>query len=160
DPAPLSMAETVVTLKPPSQWRTVDTWYSAWTPQWIRPLFRHITPDHISQEELVDQMNQALQLPGVSNAWTMPIKNRIDTLPARVATPGAVKVSGAAIDATERLGPEIEAPLAPAAGPRSVFAERTGGGYFPDVDWDRRKLARYGLAIEDAQAVVMSAIGG
>jgi Cu(I)/Ag(I) efflux system membrane protein CusA/SilA len=160
DPAPLSMAETVITLKPPSQWRKADTWYSAWAPEWIRPAFRHITPDHIPQEELVDQMNQALQLPGVSNAWTMPIKNRIDMLTTGVRTPVGVKVFGADIAAIERIGREIEAALAPVSGTRSVFAERTGGGYFLDVAWDRRKLARYGLAIEDAQAVVMSAIGG
>src|SRR5579871_5729551 len=71
DPAPLSMAETIITLKPESQWRKVDTWYSAWAPSWIVPYFRHITPDHISQEDLVDQMNEAVRLPGVSNAWTM-----------------------------------------------------------------------------------------
>jgi Cu(I)/Ag(I) efflux system membrane protein CusA/SilA len=160
DPAPLSMAETVITLKPPSQWRKADTWYSAWAPEWIRPLFRHITPDHISQEELIDQMNQALQLPGVSNAWTMPIKNRIDMLTTGVRTPVGVKVFGGDIATIERVGREIEAALAPVPGTRSVFAERTGGGYFLDVAWDRQKLARYGLAIEDAQAVVMSAIGG
>ena len=70
--------KTVITLKPVSEWRKVDTWYSAWAPDWIKPLFRHFTPDHISQDDLVDQMNQAVSLPGVSNAWTMPIKNRVD----------------------------------------------------------------------------------
>ncbi|MEO8128078.1 MAG: CusA/CzcA family heavy metal efflux RND transporter, partial [Bryobacteraceae bacterium] len=72
DPAPLSMFETVVTLKPVSEWRKVDTWYSAWAPPWAIAVFSRMTPDHISHEDLVDQMNQALQIPGVSNAWTMP----------------------------------------------------------------------------------------
>ena len=95
DPAPLSMVETIITLKPVSEWRKADTWYSPWAPEWIKPLFRHITPDHISQDELVDQMNQALRMPGVSNAWTMPIKNRIDMLTTGIRTPVGVKVFGA-----------------------------------------------------------------
>jgi copper/silver efflux system protein len=160
DPAPLSMGETVVTLKPVGEWRKADTWYSAWAPDWIKPFFRHITPDHISQEELVDQMNQALLLPGVSNAWTMPIKNRIDMLTTGIRTPVGVKVFGSDIDTIEHIGRQIEAKLAKVPGTRSVFAERTGGGYFLDVVWDREKLARYGLTIEDVQSVVMSAIGG
>jgi Cu(I)/Ag(I) efflux system membrane protein CusA/SilA len=160
DPAPLSMAETVITLKPVSEWRKADTWYSAWAPDWIRPAFRHITPDHISQDELVDQMNRAVSLPGVSNAWTMPIKNRVDMLTTGIRTPVGVKVFGADINTIERIGRQIETLLATVPGTRSVFAERTGGGYFLDVAWNREKLARYGLSIEDAQSVVMNAIGG
>jgi Cu(I)/Ag(I) efflux system membrane protein CusA/SilA len=160
DPAPLSMAETVVTLRPVGKWRPADTWYSAWAPGWIKPYFRHITPDHISQDDLIDQMNEALRMPGVSNAWTMPIKNRIDMLTTGVRTPVGVKVFGADIGTIERLGRQIETLLRPVPGTRSVFAERTAGGYFLDVVWDRGKLARYGLSIEDAQAVVSSAIGG
>jgi len=80
DPAPLSMMETVIVLKPQTEWRKVDTWYSSWAPQWATGIFRHVTPDHISTEQLVDEMNEALKLPGVSNAWTMPIKGRIDML--------------------------------------------------------------------------------
>jgi copper/silver efflux system protein len=160
DPAPLSMAETVVTLKPASEWRKTDTWYSRWAPDWIRPLFRHITPDHISQDELVDQMNQALAFPGVSNAWTMPIKNRIDMLTTGIRTPVGVKVFGADLNTIQAIGRQVEALLAGVRGTRSVFAERASGGYFLDVAWDRDKLARYGFTIEDAQQVVMSAIGG
>jgi Cu(I)/Ag(I) efflux system membrane protein CusA/SilA len=160
DPAPLSMAETVITLKPPSEWRKTDTWYSAWAPDWIKPLFRHITPDHISQDELVDQMNQAVSLPGVSNAWTMPIKNRVDMLTTGIRTPVGVKVFGSDINTIEQIGRHVEMLLAKVPGTRSVFAERTGGGYFLDVEWNREKLARYGLTIDDAQAVVMGAIGG
>jgi Cu(I)/Ag(I) efflux system membrane protein CusA/SilA len=160
DPAPLSMAETVITLKPESEWRKVDAWYSAWAPDWIRPVFRHITPDHISQDELVDQMNRAVSLPGVSNAWTMPIKNRVDMLTTGIRTPVGVKVFGSDINTIEQIGRHVEMLLANVPGTRSVFAERTGGGYFLDVAWNRQKLARYGLTIEDAQAVIMSAIGG
>ena len=160
DPAPLSMAETVITLRPVVEWRKTDTWYSEWAPQWLIPWFRHITPDHISQDELVDQMNQALRMPGVSNAWTMPIKNRIDMLTTGVRTPVGVKVFGGDIHTIERLGQQIEGLLRPVRGTRSVYAERAAGGYFLDVAWDREKLARYGLSMEDAQAVVTSAIGG
>jgi Cu(I)/Ag(I) efflux system membrane protein CusA/SilA len=160
DPAPLSMAETVVTLRPSSEWRKTDTWYSAWAPDWILPWFRHITPDHISQDELVDQMNRALRVPGVSNAWTMPVKNRIDMLTTGVRTPVGVKVFGADIKTIEQIGRQIEDLLRPVRGTRSVYAERAAGGYFLDVAWDRDKLARYGLSVEEAQAVVTSAIGG
>jgi Cu(I)/Ag(I) efflux system membrane protein CusA/SilA len=160
DPAPLSMFETVVTLKPVTEWRKVDTWYSEWAPAWSRGVFRRITPDHISQEDLVDQMNQALQIPGVSNAWTMPIRNRIDMLTTGVRTPVGVKVFGADLKKIEKIGLDIEKLLVSVPGTRSVFAERTGGGFFLDFDWKREQLARYGLNIEDVQNVVMSAIGG
>lgn len=160
DPAPLSMAETVITLKPVGEWRKVDTWYSAWAPDWIKPLFRHIAPDHISQDDLVDQMNQAVSLPGVSNAWTMPVKNRIDMLTTGIRTPVGVKVFGPDINTIEQIGRHIETLLAKLPGTRSVFAERTGGGYFLDVAWNREKLARYGLTVDEAQAVVTGAIGG
>jgi Cu(I)/Ag(I) efflux system membrane protein CusA/SilA len=160
DPAPLSMFETVVTLKPVTEWRKVDTWYSEWAPDWLKGSLRRITPDHISQEDLVDQMNQALQIPGVSNAWTMPIRNRIDMLTTGVRTPVGVKVFGADLKMIEKIGLDIEKLLVSVPGTRSVFAERTGGGFFLDFDWKREQLARYGLNIEDVQMVVMSAIGG
>src|SRR5689334_11134237 len=93
DPAPLSMLETVITLKPRSQWRRVDTWYSGWAPEWIKPALRRITPDHISPENLVNEMNAALANPGVSNAWTMPVKGRIDMLTTGIRTPVGLKIS-------------------------------------------------------------------
>jgi len=91
DPAPLSMMETVITLKPKSQWRRVATWYDRW-PEWTKPLGGRITPDRISTDQLVDEMNRALQFPGVSNAWTMPVKNRIDMLTTGVRTPVGIKI--------------------------------------------------------------------
>ena len=160
DPAPFSMMETVIVLKPHEEWRHVDTWYSDSAPEWLKPLLRRITSDRLSTDQLVQQMNDALKLPGTSNAWTMPIKARIDMLTTGVRTPVGIKIYGANIHEIERIGTEIESVLPPVVGTRSVFAERTSGGYFVDFDWKRDALARYGLSIDDAQMVVMSAIGG
>ena len=160
DPAPLSMIETVITLKPRSQWRKVATWYSSWAPEWLKPLFRHFTPDTISPEQLVEQLNAALKLPGVSNAWTMPIKARIDMLSTGLRTPVGLKIHGDDLEKIEEIGSQFEAVLAPVKGTRSVFAERTAEGYFLDFEWNREALARYGLTIDEAQAAVQNAIGG
>ncbi len=164
DPAPLSMMETVITLKPVEVWRKRETW---WTrrlpgnaPQWLRSGFQHLTPDHISTEQLVDEMNEALRIPGTSNAWTMPIKNRIDMLTTGIRTPVGIKIYGANTDVIERIGTDLERLLPQVRGTRNVFAERTGGGYFLDFDWKRDELARYGLAVDDVQAVLLSAVGG
>lgn len=137
DPAPLSMMETVVVLKPRSQWR-----------------------NRMTTDDLIDEMNDALKLPGVSNAWTMPVKARIDMLTTGIRTPVGIKIFGADINEIQRLGMEMERLLPAVAGTRNVFAERTGGGYFLDFDWNREALARYGLSIDDAQSIVTNAIGG
>ena len=160
DPAPLSMLETVIIMKPRSEWRHVHTWYSSWAPGWARRVFRHITPDTISAEELVAEMDRSLKIPGVSNAWTMPIKGRIDMLTTGIRTPVGLKISGSDLAEIERIGTEIEELLPAVGGTRSAFAERTGGGYFLDIDWKREELARYGLSVEEAQQVVENAIGG
>ena len=160
DPAPFSMMETVIVLKPETQWRKVDTWYSSWAPEWGKSVFRRFTPDHISTEQLIEEMNQALKIPGTSNAWTMPIKARVDMLTTGVRTPVGIKIYGADIKKIEDLGTQIEALLPKVQGTRSVFSERTSGGYFLDFKWNRDELARYGLSIDNAQDVVMSAIGG
>lgn len=160
DPAPFSMMETVVTLRPRDEWRHVATWYSAWAPAWTLPILRRITSDRITTDQLVAEMNEALQMPGVANAWTMPIKARIDMLTTGVRTPVGIKVYGANIREIERIGTAIERVLPAVPGTRSAFAERTSGGYFIDVDWKRDELARYGLSMADAQMVVMTAIGG
>jgi len=159
DPAPFSMMETVILLKPKSQWRKVPTWYDRW-PRWTRAIAGHITPDNISTDRLVSEMDDALRIPGVSNAWTMPIKNRIDMLTTGVRTPVGIKIYGADLAEIERLGTAIEGLLPRVRGTRSVFAERVGGGYFLDFDLKREQLARYGLSVDDAQMVVMNAIGG
>jgi Cu(I)/Ag(I) efflux system membrane protein CusA/SilA len=159
DPAPFSMMETVVLLKPKSQWRKVPTWHDNW-PAWTRPALTRITPDHISTADLVNEMNESLRLPGVSNAWTMPIKNRIDMLTTGVRTPVGIKIYGANLEEIERLGKQVEHVLPSVAGTRSVFSERVAGGYFLDFELKRDQLARYGLSVDDAQMVVMNAIGG
>ena len=159
DPAPFSMMETVISLKPKSQWRKVATWYDNW-PQWTKALCAHITPDHISTDQLVTEMNDSLHIPGVSNAWTMPIKNRIDMLTTGIRTPVGIKIYGADLAEIERVGAQIERVLPQVAGTRSVFAERVGGGYFLDFDLKRDRLARYGLSVDDAEMVVTNAIGG
>ncbi len=160
DPAPFSMMETVIVLKPEAEWRKVDTWYSSWSPKWATGIFRRFTPDHISTDQLVEEMNQALKIPGTSNAWTMPIKARVDMLTTGIRTPVGIKIYGADIKKIEDLGTQIEALLPKVQGTRSVFSERTSGGYFLDFKWNRDQLARYGLSIDDAQDVIMSAIGG
>jgi Cu(I)/Ag(I) efflux system membrane protein CusA/SilA len=160
DPAPLSMLETVITLKPKSQWRKKETWYSSWAPGWMKGALRVITPDTISREELVARMNGALSLPGVSNAWTMPVKGRIDMLTTGIRTPVGLKISGADLVTIEDIGSRVEAALKMVPGARNVFAERTSSGYFLDIDWKREELARYGLGVDEAQQVVQSAIGG
>jgi Cu(I)/Ag(I) efflux system membrane protein CusA/SilA len=160
DPAPLSMLETVITLKPRSQWRRAPTWYSSWAPEWLKPLFRRFTPDTLSPEQLVEQMDAALKVPGVSNAWTMPIKARIDMLSTGMRTPVGLKVHGDDLEKIEEIGAQVERALGPVRGTRSVFAERTAEGYFLDFDWNREALARYGLTIDAAQGAVQNAIGG
>jgi copper/silver efflux system protein len=160
DPAPLSMIETVIILKPRSEWTKTKTWYSSWAPEWTKGFLRRVTPDTISREELVARMNEALNIPGVSNAWTMPVKGRIDMLTTGIRTPVGLKVSGADLVKIEEIGIQVESLLRPVRGTRSVFAERTGGGYFLDIAWNRVELGRYGLSVDEAQQVVLSAIGG
>src|SRR5262252_3794482 len=160
DPAPLSMLETVIILKPRSSWRHVDTWYSSWAPEWAKKVFRHVTPDTISTEELVSQMNAALKLPGVTNSWTMPIRGRIDMLSTGMRTPVGLKITGVDLQQIQEIGAQVETELKKAKGTRAVLAERTADGYFVDLHWDRERLARYGISIDDAQRMVENAIGG
>jgi len=160
DPAPFSMMETVVQLKPPEQWRSKPRWYSAWAPAPLQALLRPIWPDRISWDELVEEMDRALRIPGNTNAWTMPIKARIDMLSTGVRTPVGIKVLGGDLAEIQRLGGRIEQILQPLPGTRSVFAERAAGGYFLDFEPRRQDLARYGLTVDDLQMVIMAAVGG
>ena len=160
DPAPLSMLETVVTLKPASEWRRVETWWTGWAPSWLAPVLRRISPDHLTTEKLVGEMDEALRLVGVSNAWTMPIKGRIEMLSTGMRTPVGLKISGSDLDQIERIGTDVESILPAVRGTRSVFAERAGRGYFLDVEWKRDALAREGLTVDEAQMVLQAAVGG
>ncbi len=160
DPAPFSMMETTITLKPDLEWRESPRWYSSWAPEWMKRSLRSIWRDRISREELVAELDRALRIPGTTNAWTMPIKNRTDMLSTGIRTPVGIKIFGSDVKEIERIGAELEGVLKTVPGTRSVFAERTAGGYFLDFDLKREALARYGLTIDDANAVVMSASGG
>jgi Cu(I)/Ag(I) efflux system membrane protein CusA/SilA len=160
DPAPFSMMETTVVLKPEKEWRHKDRWFTAWAPDFIKPVLSPVWPEHISWEELVDEMNRKLQTPGVTNAWTMPIKARTDMLTTGVRTPVGIKIFGADLNKIEKLGAEIEKAVRGVSGTRSVYAERTAGGYFIDIIPNRERLARYGLSIEQMQTVIGASIGG
>jgi copper/silver efflux system protein len=137
DPAPFSMGETTVMLKPESQWRAGMTW-----------------------EKLVDEMDKKIRLPGVANAWTMPIKNRIDMLSTGIRTPVGVKIFGPDLNKIEEIGKHIEMALQSVPGTRTVYAERVTSGYYLDFDLKREEIARYGLAIDDVQMLIESVIGG
>jgi len=163
DPAPFSMMETVVELKPESEWPKVPRWYSSRAPNWLQGILRRAWPDHKSMDQLIygpGGMNEALQLPGVSNAWTMPIKARIDMLTTGIRTPVGIKIMGADLAEVQKLGEHIEMLLKDVPGTKSIFAERAAGGYFLDFTLKREELARYGLTVDQANAVVMSAVGG
>jgi Cu(I)/Ag(I) efflux system membrane protein CusA/SilA len=159
DPAPFSMFEITILLKPHEQRRRKERWYGGW-PGFLQAPLRRIWPDRITTDELVADMDEVLRFPGVTNAWTMPIKNRIDMLSTGVRTPIGIKIFGGDLNEIERLGIHLEMILNQVPGTRSVYAERTGGGYFLDFDLKREKLARYGLTIKEAEMVVMSAVGG
>jgi Cu(I)/Ag(I) efflux system membrane protein CusA/SilA len=163
DPAPLSMMETIVVLKPREQWRYKKQWYSDHAPEWLKKILRRSWPERISTEDLIygpGGMNEALQLPGQANAWTMPIKARIDMLTTGVRTPVGIKVLGPDLATIEEIGGHIEAVLRDVPGTASVFAERTVGGYFLDFHLRRDDLARFGLSVDDVNMVLTSAVGG
>jgi Cu(I)/Ag(I) efflux system membrane protein CusA/SilA len=159
DPAPFSMMETVVVLRPEHEWRRTRRWSSR-MPAPLQAVLRRIWPDRISYDELVNEMDRALKIPGTTNAWTMPIKNRIDMLTTGVRTPIGIKILGSDIKQIETIGVHLETILKDLPGTRSIYAERVAGGYFLDVDLKRESLARYGLSVTEAQTIVMSAVGG
>ena len=163
DPAPYSMMETVVTLRPQTDWPKRERWYSKWAPNWLEGTLSRFWPDHKTTQELIygpGGLNDALTMPGIANAWTMPIKARIDMLTTGVRTPLGIKVLGSDLSEIEKVGEQIEMALNDIPGTTSVFAERTTGGYFLDFDLKRDQLARYGLTVDDANEVLMSAVGG
>jgi len=160
DPAPFTMMETTIMLKPELQWRERPRWYTSWAPGWMKKVLRPFWWDRITVEDLKGEMNAALQLPGISNAWTMPIKGRLDMLSTGIRTPVGIKISGADLGTIERVALEAESVLQKVPGTRSVYAERVAGGYFLDFKLKRDKLARYGLSVDDANTMVMTAVGG
>ncbi len=164
DPAPLNMLETVIQLKPMDEWRKLPEkrWYSSWTPEFLKKGLRHIWPEErtITWRELIAEFDKAMQMPGWTNAWTMPIKTRIDMLSTGIRTPIGVKIFGNDLDEIERIGLELEKSLSSIPSTRSVYSDRNTGGYFVDIIPDRAKIARYGLTMQDVQDVIESAIGG
>jgi Cu(I)/Ag(I) efflux system membrane protein CusA/SilA len=159
DPAPFSMVETTVTLKPQNEWREIKRWYS-FLPHFLQWPFTLVWPNFMTWDELVSEMDKATKFPGTTNAWTMPIRNRIDMLTTGIRTPVGIKVMGGDIDQIEKVGIELERIMPQIKGTRSVYAERIGGGYFLDFNFNREKLARYGISIGQAQEVLMTAVGG
>lgn len=137
DPAPLSMIETIITLKPEDEWR-----------------------EGVTTKSLIEEMNNAIQFPGLTNAWTMPIKTRIDMLSTGIKTPVGIKIMGEDLEVLNRIGQEIEGVVRDIPGTLSVYAERVVGGNFLDYNIDRKEAARYGLTVGDIQDVIMTAVGG
>ncbi|MEM1044205.1 MAG: efflux RND transporter permease subunit, partial [Bacteroidota bacterium] len=137
DPAPLSMLETTIILRPESEWR-----------------------DGVDRDSLTRAFDAAIRFPGLTNAWTMPIKTRIDMLATGIRTPVGVKIAGEDLETLERLGQQVERAVSALPGTRSAFAERVMGGSFLDVEVDRFAAARYGLTSGDVQDVLQAAVGG
>ena len=137
DPAPLSMIETTIMLKPESEWR-----------------------EGMTMEKLVDELDKAIQFPGLTNAWTMPIKTRIDMLSTGIKTPVGIKLMGEDLQVLSDLGEQVEAVMREVPNTLSVYAERVTGGNFLDYHIKRKEAARYGLTVGDVQDIIMSAIGG
>jgi Cu(I)/Ag(I) efflux system membrane protein CusA/SilA len=137
DPAPLSMIETVIALKPESEWR-----------------------NGMTVEKLIDELNNAIRFPGLTNAWTMPIKTRVDMLSTGIKTPVGIKLMGDDLQTLSDLGERVESVMREVPGTLSVYSERVTGGNFFDYHIKRREAARYGLTVGDVQDVIMTAIGG
>ena len=199
DPAPLSMIETTITLRPqveyewiPTQrffsawpdwlkhpltwvwpevkrgdvlheWRKkrVERFFSGW-PDWLKAPLTWVWPEmrYLTMEELAEDFDRAIQFPGLTNAWTMPIKTRIDMLSTGIKTPVGIKLMGPDLDVLSDLGAQIEALVRDVPGTLSAYAERVTGGNYLDFQLDRTQIARYGLTISDVQEVIMTAIGG
>jgi Cu(I)/Ag(I) efflux system membrane protein CusA/SilA len=160
DPAPYSMMETTVLLKPQAEWRKNVRWYSKIVPRFLKGPFETLWPEYKTWDELITEIDAALKIPGQVNAWTMPIKGRIDMLTTGVRTPVGIKIYGDSLEEIEKIGKQIEMLLTGVKGTRSVFAERTAGGYFVNFNILRKEIAKYGLSINDVQEALMAAIGG
>jgi Cu(I)/Ag(I) efflux system membrane protein CusA/SilA len=137
DPAPLTMIESFIQLKPKDQWR-----------------------EGLTTESLIDEFNNLLTIPGLTNAWVMPIKTRIDMLATGIKTPVGIKIGGRDLNEIQKIGQQLEKILSEVEGTASVYSERVAGGRYIKVDIQREKAARYGLNIADVQSVVASAVGG
>jgi Cu(I)/Ag(I) efflux system membrane protein CusA/SilA len=164
DPAPMSMVETTVVLKPEKEWRKkkVQRWYSSWMPGLLKPPFRLVWPEEkqMGWEDLIDEMDRAVQIPSFANAWLFPVRTRIDMITTGVRTPVGIKVLGPDLDAIQKIGLELEGIVRGVPGTRSAFFERVTGGYYLDFVVNREEAARYGLTPGNVNDIVESAIGG
>jgi Cu(I)/Ag(I) efflux system membrane protein CusA/SilA len=165
DPAPLSMIETTITLKQQDDWprrKIVSRWYSGWKPHWLATPFRWVWPEHraVTMDELVAELNATIQFPGLTNAWTMPIKTRIDMLSTGIKTPVGIKLMGADLDTLNTLGARVQVIVQKLPGTLSAFADKVTGGNFLDFEINRDEVARYGLTVGDVQDIIQSAVGG
>jgi Cu(I)/Ag(I) efflux system membrane protein CusA/SilA len=151
DPAPMDMIETTIMLKPEDEWPVVDI---------LDDSGKVIAHRRRTIDELTTAMNNAVQIPGLTNAWTMPIKTRIDMLATGIKTPVGIKVAGSDLRELERIAGEIEGVIRRAPGTSSVFAERVMGGNYVEFDIDRDAIARYGLTLGEVQEVLQVALGG
>ncbi|GAB4259018.1 MAG: hypothetical protein Kow0092_06980 [Deferrisomatales bacterium] len=199
DPAPLSMIETTITLRPRveyeevpvrrffsgwpgwlkepltllwpemkkgkvlHEWRKkkVERFFSGW-PDWLKAPLALFWPEqrYLTTEELVEDMDRAVRFPGLTNAWTMPIKTRLDMLSTGIKTPVGIKLMGPDLQTLSDLGEQIEAVVQELPGTLSAYSERVTGGNYVDFRIDRAEVARYGLTVHEVQLVIMSAIGG
>ena len=159
DTAPLSMIETTITLKDPSVWRKQTRWYSS-LPEILKAPLQRIWPENVSEEQLIDLLNEKLTFVGMPNIWTMPIKNRIDMLSTGIRSPIGIKIFGPDLKTIQSIGEKIEREINTLDGTRAVVAERIAAGNFLDIDFNREKLKIFGLSLKDAQDQSMIAIGG
>lgn len=166
DPAPLSMLETTIMLKAEDEWRKLPTprFYSDWPQwtEWVKKPLRWVLPEEktITVAQLTEELNNAIQFPGLTNAWTMPIKTRIDMLSTGIRTPVGIKIMGDDLQTLSDLGEEVEALVRTLPGTLSAFSERVTGGNYLDFVIDRAEIARYGLTVANVQDIIQSAIGG
>ncbi len=164
DPAPLSMVETTVLLKPAAEWRTVqqERWYSSWAPEQLKDVLRRLWPEvrPMTWDELVEDMGPKVKFPGMANIWWMPVQTRTEMLATGMRSNLGIKIFGPDLARSEEIGIQIEEALTDVPGTRSVFAERVTGGYFVDIEVNREAAARYGLTVGDVQDIIETAIGG
>ncbi len=166
DPAPMMMIETTIMLKPEDEWRKVPTqrFYSGWPDavELLKKPLRLVWPEQttITVDKLIEELNNAIQFPGLTNAWTMPIKTRIDMLSTGIKTPVGIKVMGPDLATLSDIGADIEAVMRTVPGTLSAISERVVGGNYLDIQIDREAAARYGINVGDIQDVIQMTVGG
>lgn len=163
DPAPLSMVETVIQLRPQEDWPPVyhERWYSRWAPAWLKKPLSWLWPEMQTRswEKLIEDLDQSVKMPGTTNAWLFPIRTRIDMLTTGIRTPVGIKIFGDDLKKIEEIAVKIEEKIHKLPGTRSVIAERSVGGYYLDIQIKREMLPIYGMTVEDANQVIEGVIG-